>query len=87
MCLRTRRLFVYPQHRGGTADAVIDGETGLLVNPYSVGEIAAAIVHLLTDRDLARRLGQNGRQRVEQELSWEKVGKRLEQHLRGLRHE
>lgn len=67
---------------GGTADAVIDGETGLLVDPHNVDEIAEAIIRLLTDRDLARRLGKNGRLRVEQELSWEKVGQKLERCLK-----
>jgi len=67
---------------GGTADAVIDGKTGLLVDPYDVDEIAAAIIRLLTDRELAWRLGENGRQRVEQELTWEKVGDRLEGYLK-----
>lgn len=69
---------------GGTADAIVDGETGLLVDPHNVDEIAAAIVRLLTDRELARQLGKNGRQRVEQELSWEKVGERLVGLLQGV---
>lgn len=66
---------------GGTADAVIDGETGLLVDPHDVDEIAAAIIRLLTDRELTRRLGENGRQRVEQELTWGRVCERLEAYL------
>lgn len=66
---------------GGTPDAVIDGETGLLVDPHNVDEIAAAIIRLLADRDLARRLGENGRRRMEQELSWKKVGERLRDYL------
>ena len=67
---------------GGIVDAVIDGETGLLVDPHDMDEIAAAIIRLLTDRELAYRLGENGRRRVEQELSWEKVGDRLERYLK-----
>ena len=63
---------------GGTVDAVIDGETGLLVDPHDVDGIAEAIVRLLTDCELAHRLGENGRRRVERELNWEKVGGRLE---------
>lgn len=67
---------------GGTGDAVIDGETGLLVNPHSVDGITAAIIRLLSDQELARRLGKNGRWRVERELSWDKVGERLESYLK-----
>lgn len=66
---------------GGTVDAVIEGETGLLVDPHSVDEIAGAIIRLLTDEQYARTLGKNGRQRVEHELSWEKVGEKLDGHL------
>ncbi len=66
---------------GGTADAVIDGETGLLVDPNDVDAIARCILRLLTDRDLARRLGENGRRRVEREFSWQQVGRRLEAML------
>lgn len=62
---------------GGMVDAVIDGETGLLVNPHNTDEIAKAIVRLLIDRDLAHHLGENGRRRVLRELTWEKVGDRL----------
>lgn len=67
---------------GGTADAVIDGETGLLVDPHDVDAIASAIILLLTDRDLACRIAENGRRRVERELSWEKVGEKLDGILR-----
>ena len=69
---------------GGMADAVIDGETGLLVDPHSVDEIAAAIIRLLTDQELAHRLGENGRRRVERELSWERVAERLAGFLHGV---
>jgi len=40
-----------------------------------------AIVRILTDRELARRLGENGRQRTENELRWEKAGEKLEINL------
>lgn len=55
---------------GGVADAVIDGETGLLVDPAQPHEIADAIVRLMADPALARQLGENGRRRVEEELNW-----------------
>jgi phosphatidylinositol alpha-1,6-mannosyltransferase len=67
---------------GGVPEAVLDGETGLLVDPYDVSELAEVMVRLLTDKELARRLGANGRRRVERELSWEKVGQRVDRLLR-----
>jgi phosphatidylinositol alpha-1,6-mannosyltransferase len=46
---------------GGARDAVLDGETGLLVDPTDPVLVAEAIVRLLEDPELARRLGANGR--------------------------
>ncbi|MFQ5786345.1 MAG: glycosyltransferase family 4 protein [Thermodesulfobacteriota bacterium] len=63
---------------GGMYDSIIDGVTGLLVDPENVKAIADAIIRLLTDTEYARKLGKNGRRRVEQELSWERVGARFE---------
>ena len=50
---------------GGIADAIADGETGVLVAPGSVEELAGAILELLTDRERAVRLGGEGRRRAE----------------------
>ncbi|MBW7897488.1 GDP-mannose-dependent alpha-(1-6)-phosphatidylinositol monomannoside mannosyltransferase [Candidatus Brocadiaceae bacterium B188] len=69
---------------GGVADAVIDGKTGLLVEPHNIDEIAGAIIRLLNNTELARRMGENGRLRVEKELSWEILGERLANFLRNI---
>ena len=45
---------------GGTPEALVDGETGLLVPPGDRGALAAAVARLLDDRALAARLGQRG---------------------------
>lgn len=55
---------------GGVPDAVVEGVTGLLVDPVNVGAIADAILRLLADRELARRLGTQGCDRAVNELSW-----------------
>jgi phosphatidylinositol alpha-1,6-mannosyltransferase len=55
---------------GGIPDAVIDGETGLLVDPLDPGDIADAVTRMLSEPDLAARLGRAGRRRVLEELSW-----------------
>ena len=60
---------------------MVDGVTGLLVDPSNVGEIAQSISRLLTDQMYARQLGENGRKRVVQALSWERVTTRFEQYL------
>ena len=74
-------LPVIAAQSSGMNEAVVEGETALLVDPFNIDEIATAIIRLLTNRELAQRLGANGRRRVEQEFSWEKVGKRLESYL------
>jgi glycosyltransferase involved in cell wall biosynthesis len=48
---------------GGTAELVEEGQTGLLVEAESPNRLAAAIRRLLTDEDLARRLGRSGHTR------------------------
>jgi phosphatidylinositol alpha-1,6-mannosyltransferase len=62
---------------GGISDAVVDGITGLLVNPYDSEAIASALERLLHDRDLAMRLGEQGRSRVVREFNWPRVGDRV----------
>lgn len=50
----------------GTPEVVIDGETGLLVPPADPLALAAAIERILADPPLAARLGEAGRQHVQQ---------------------
>ncbi|CAB5158706.1 hypothetical protein D3OALGB2SA_5287 [Olavius algarvensis associated proteobacterium Delta 3] len=59
---------------GGVPDAVLDGKTGLLVDPCDVGDIARAIKCLVTDRERARRMGEKGRKWVEEEMNWDRAG-------------
>ncbi len=56
---------------GGTAEAIEDGVTGLLVDPWDPEDVAQAIIRLLEDRELAQRLGMAGRQRALREPAWE----------------
>lgn len=57
---------------GGNPDAVIDGETGILVPPHDPLALGEAIVHLAADRDLARRMGDAARDRVAHRFSLER---------------
>ena len=58
---------------GGLAEAVHDGETGLVVNPDDAEAVAAALKRLLGDQLLARRLGQAGRKSIETYYNWDRV--------------
>ena len=62
---------------GGVPEAVLDGETGLVVEPDAPDVLADAVIRLLENPELARRLGENGRRRVEEELNWREFTRRL----------
>jgi starch synthase len=66
---------------GGLDDVVVEGETGLVVPPDDPGALAEALLRLLEDPTYARRLGTNGRARVESELNWDAVVERMTPHL------
>jgi glycosyltransferase involved in cell wall biosynthesis len=58
---------------GGLLDLVVDGETGLLVPPGDPAALRAALERVLADSDLRRRLGEAGRRRAAETLSWERA--------------
>ncbi len=62
---------------GGLPEQVIDGQTGLLVEPDSASALAAAIERLLDDPPLAARLGEGLQREFEEQRSWEKAAERL----------
>lgn len=63
---------------GGNAEVVVDGQTGLLVPPQAPADLAAAMIRLLCDPDLSRRMGRAGRARVEKEFDVQRVVARYE---------
>jgi phosphatidyl-myo-inositol dimannoside synthase len=65
---------------GGARDSVIDGETGLRVDPRDPLAVAEAITTLLLDSELAGRLGEAGARRA-RELTWPVFVARVEQAL------
>src|SRR5206468_3170612 len=48
---------------GGAPEAVVDGETGIVVPPLDAGEVARALDLLLGDTQLRHRMGAAGRKR------------------------
>jgi phosphatidylinositol alpha-1,6-mannosyltransferase len=68
---------------GGATDAVIQNETGLLVDPEDHVAVADALVTLLRDRGGADRMGRNGKARAHS-FGWPAVGRRVESELLAL---
>lgn len=66
---------------GGVEDAIVDGVTGLLVDPLNTEQIANAILRFLTDEGYAKQLGDNGRLRVERDFRWELQTQKLKELL------
>jgi glycosyltransferase involved in cell wall biosynthesis len=58
-------------HSKGISDYIIDGETGILVEPGNVRAMREAIQFLLANPKEAERLGANARQRILEELNLE----------------
>lgn len=62
---------------GGCVDAIIDGETGYLVDPYNPDELAEKINYLLQNPGVAKVLGENGYKRIEDEFNWSSITRQL----------
>jgi glycosyltransferase involved in cell wall biosynthesis len=60
---------------GAIPKLIISEQTGLLIDPADVNELSAAICRLLTDPELACRLGESGRSHVSQEFSAQAMAK------------
>lgn len=61
---------------GGIRNTITSGENGLLVDPSKSREFAEAMIQLLTDQQLAERLGKEGHKTIQQHLSWEAIAER-----------
>lgn len=61
---------------GGVPDAVIDGETGLLVPP-APDAIAGAIGTLVNDAELRSRMAARARQRVVEDFTWPRIAEEI----------
>jgi phosphatidylinositol alpha-1,6-mannosyltransferase len=66
---------------GGEIDAVVDGQTGVLVDGASVNEVAAALDRLLGNKDQLRQMGEAGRRRVETSHNWSRAAAIVDQTL------
>ncbi|KTD06809.1 glycosyltransferase family 4 protein [Legionella jamestowniensis] len=58
----------------GLTDAIVDGETGLLVEPRNVEQLTAALEKLVSDDKLRKKMGQNAQKRAVNEFDSNKFG-------------
>jgi len=66
---------------GGAPETVVDGETGVVVDGWDVGAIAASVGDLLADPDKAARMGEAGRRWVVENWQWSGKAQRLAELL------
>lgn len=62
---------------GGMPEAVVENQTGLLVDAENELEVQGALRTILRDKQLARRLGEAGRRRVREELSCRQAAEKV----------
>ncbi|MCZ2845524.1 MAG: glycosyltransferase [Candidatus Bathyarchaeota archaeon] len=63
---------------GGIPELVEDGFTGILVELNHPEEFASAIIQLLSNPEKARRMGEQGKLRIQKEYTLEQMTKKLE---------
>lgn len=61
---------------GGAKEQIVDGETGYIVNPFNMEEMAGKIIYLLKNPEIAKKFGEAGRKRVEEEFNLDEMAKR-----------
>lgn len=68
---------------GGSPDAVLAGESGVVLDGTDVAAVAREVSRYLADPDLARRTGERGRDWVEEHWRWDVHAARLTDLLAG----
>ncbi len=63
---------------GGLREVVVDGETGILVDPGDPDSLAEALVQLLTDRDTLEKMGRKAREKAVKNYDWRVVVSKIE---------
>lgn len=60
---------------GGVTEAVIDGGTGILVEPEDAGAVKHAMAKIILDKKFREKLGEAARNRARKEFNWmERIG-------------
>lgn len=68
---------VIAANHGGVTEIVVDGKTGVLIEPNNVDALAHAILNLARNRSLALRMGLEGRKRFEKLFSLDRSVRKI----------
>ncbi len=74
-------LAVIAGNSGGAPDAIIEGVTGYAVNGNDVDEISQRVIALLSDLLAAKRMGEQGRNWVQENWHWDIWAKKFQEIL------
>jgi len=65
----SQRKAIIASSIGGLKEAVVDGETGILVPPGNPGRLSEAISYLLENPEMASKMGEGGHKRLTEKYS------------------
>ena len=65
---------------GGTKELVLDNQTGFIVNPLNVDQLAEKILTLLKDGSLAKKFGEAGKRRINDYFTLTQQVKKIEKY-------
>jgi glycosyltransferase involved in cell wall biosynthesis len=71
----------------GLSDAVLHGETGLLIPPRSIQDLTNALIALLTDRTMLVKLGKSAKKLAHSLFDADIVSEKIAQEYHYLLHE
>ena len=69
---------------GGIPEVIHSGQNGLLVEPGDSSQLAKALSHLLTNKEVARRMGEEAAKYVAENFDLNRVASRLEEIYRNI---
>ena len=72
---------VIANQKGGSKEAVINNETGLLIEQDDIEALKNNIIKLLNNEELANKLGINAQQRIINNFLWKNISKKLIEYI------
>ena len=72
------RLPIVTTNVGGIPEICVNRENALIVPPKDPEALADAMIEILEDGMLAKKMGKNGRKLVEEKYTWEKIAEKTE---------